>query len=199
MKLDDIAINKSFGKEDPVNAGVISDELCATSVGIYVRRVKYIDPATGNVFSFITNVTTDKIPPGAIAQLYRMRWDIEKVFDDVKNKINEQKAWATSETAKTIQAITICITINLMRNLERIIEENHEISYTAESERREARMSQIKKEVTKKGGVIPTLYESLLRQTQTSVKFIRWIRYSVWNESSDELALKELHEIYAKL
>ena len=199
MKLDDIAINKSFGKEDPVNAGVISDELCATSVGIYVRRVKYIDPATGNVFSFITNVTTDKIPPGAIAQLYRMRWDIEKVFDDVKNKINEQKAWATSETAKTIQAITICITINLMRNLERIIEENHEISYSAESERREGRMNKIKREVTKKGGVIPALYESLLRQTQTSVKFIRWIRYRVWNEASDEFALNELRVIYAKL
>ena len=57
------------------------------------------------------------IPPGLIAWLYQMRWDIEpersgdswpsspetcqqKSYDEVKNKFHEQKAWASSPTAK---------------------------------------------------------------------------------------------------
>ena len=34
------------------------------------------------------------------AGLYRWRWQIEKVFDCLKNKLNEKKSWAASPTAK---------------------------------------------------------------------------------------------------
>jgi len=44
------------------------------------------------------------IPPGLIARIYKMRWDIEKVYDEMKNKLDEQKAWASTPTAKTMQA-----------------------------------------------------------------------------------------------
>jgi len=33
-----------------------------------------------------------KLRPGLIAFLYKLRWDVEKVFDQLKNKLNEQKA-----------------------------------------------------------------------------------------------------------
>jgi hypothetical protein len=118
MKLDDLAIPLTYDRSSQINEGVTADALCGTSQGVSVRRVTYTDPATGKVFKFITSITTGDVPPGAIAQLYRMRWDIEKVFDDVKNKFKEQKAWATSEVAKTTQAELICITYNLTRRFE---------------------------------------------------------------------------------
>lgn len=199
MKLDEIAIPLKFDRNYPFNEGVEADELCATSQGISVRRITYTDPVTGKRFKFITNVTTLDVPPGAIAQLYRMRWDIEKIFDDVKNKLNEKKAWATSESAKTVQAEVISLTFNLMRIFEQIIAKEHNIINKAEDIRRAERMEEARTEAAKKGGRLPSLYEDLIRATQISVKFIRWIRYSVWEQDPDKAPLKELEDIYAKL
>lgn len=199
MKLDEIAVPLPFDRKSQINEGVIADELCATSQGMSVRRVTYCDPATGKVFKFITSLTTSEIPPGAIAQLYRMRWDIEKVFDDVKNKFREQKAWATSETAKTVQAKLICVTFNLARNFERNIEQSYGITNIAEDNRRAKRMADLKAEVVAQGKQLPLLYENFIRATQICSKFIRWIRYRVWGEGSDSAALTELQAIYAKL
>ena len=58
------------------------------------------------------------LAPGLIAQLYRMRWDIENVYDEVKNRLHEQKTRASSATAKTMQAQFICMTHHLMTLLE---------------------------------------------------------------------------------
>jgi hypothetical protein len=67
-----------FDKEDPVNAGVISDELAGYGPGVMMRRVTYKCPETGRKLVFLTSLTDSrKFPPGLIAQLYRMRWDIE--------------------------------------------------------------------------------------------------------------------------
>jgi len=33
-----------------------------------------------------------KIRPGVLAWLYKRRWDIEKTYDTVKNKMEESKA-----------------------------------------------------------------------------------------------------------
>ena len=65
-----------------------------------MRRIAYRDPATQEYDEFITSEMT--LAPGLIAQFYRMRWDIEKVYDEVKNRLHEQKAWASSATAKTM-------------------------------------------------------------------------------------------------
>lgn len=59
------------------------------------------DPVTGEQYKFITNIMDPA--PGVVARLYRMRRDIEKVFDSFKNKLNETKAWATSSEAKSIR------------------------------------------------------------------------------------------------
>ncbi|MHB1310037.1 MAG: transposase [Limisphaerales bacterium] len=42
-----------------------------------------------------------EVPPGVLAELYRRRWELEKVFDEVKNKLREQKAWASSQEVRT--------------------------------------------------------------------------------------------------
>jgi hypothetical protein len=62
--------------------------------GVMLRRVRYRDAVSGKIFTFMT--TELNLPPGIIAFLYKLRWDVEKVFDEKKSKLHEQKAWATS-------------------------------------------------------------------------------------------------------
>ena len=102
--------------DDPRNIGVLADENIGVFSGVMMRRVRYQDPETGKIFSFITNQFT--LPPGLIAFLYKLRWDIEKVFDEKKNKLQEKKAWATSAVARSQQALFVCIAHNLMILLE---------------------------------------------------------------------------------
>jgi IS4 transposase len=49
-----------------------------------IRKVVYIDPISGNQYSFITNVMD--LAPGLIAYIYKVRWDIEKTFQQFKPK-----------------------------------------------------------------------------------------------------------------
>ena len=97
-----------WDRDDPRNAGVCNDEIALSASGARVRRVSFVDAVSGVHYVFITNEMT--LPPGVIAELARRRWAIEKVFDQLKNKMAETKAWATTPTAKTMQAIFICIT-----------------------------------------------------------------------------------------
>ncbi len=101
-----------YDMNDPINAGVSRYELVGCSAGVAIHRVVYKCPLSGKTYSFVTNLT--HIPPGLIAYLYKTRWDIEKIFDQVKNKLAEKKAWATSFTAKNMQAQFICLAHNLM-------------------------------------------------------------------------------------
>ena len=44
------------------------------------------------------------LPPGDLNQVRRLRWNIEKAYDQQEQKLDERKAWTTSETGKRIQA-----------------------------------------------------------------------------------------------
>ena len=67
------------------------------------------------------------LPPGIIAFLYKLRWDIEKMFDQSKNKFHEKKAWAKSKNSKKQQAHFITIAHNLCILLERILQDEEGI------------------------------------------------------------------------
>ena len=54
MKLTIVGIHL-FDRDDPINQGVISDEIVSTSVGVTVRRVVYQDPETGITYNYLTN------------------------------------------------------------------------------------------------------------------------------------------------
>ena len=86
----------AYDPADPVNRGVEADEMAGYTCA-YMRRIVYRDPASGELFVFLT--TEDSLRPGVIALLYLLRWKIEKVFDGFKNKLHQQKAWAHGETA----------------------------------------------------------------------------------------------------
>jgi hypothetical protein len=189
-----------FDRSDPINAGVLGDYLWAGSTrGMTMRLVHYKDPVTGKEFHFLTSLMDKEIPPGVIAHLYRMRWDIEKVFDDVKNKLHETKAWASTPEAKSIQATFICITHNLIRCFEERIALNYKVSNVAELKRKAKRLEKIQLKFKKQGKEIPVLFEMLQRVTQCSVKFIRWIRYSVFDQPCPRTALNSLRYQYDRL
>ena len=159
-----------------------------------MHRIVYKCPISGDIYHFVTSLST--IPPGLIAYLYRTRWDIEKIFDQVKNKLAEKKAWATSDIAKEMQANFVCIAHNLMLILEGCIEKEG-ISNEIENNRRNERL---KKVLANSKAVNKTLPDFLIqpkRATQRSVKFIRWLRNHLFMNTSWREALGPLQRIYA--
>ena len=97
MVFDWIA-DRPVDPHDPRSRGVTADRAVVTREGHRMRIIHCTDPASGQEYRFLTN--EPDLPPGLIAELYRRRWDVEKVFDELKNKLGEKKAWGTGLTAK---------------------------------------------------------------------------------------------------
>ena len=189
-----ILADLDYDTTDPVNAGVQSYQLVGCSAGMSIYRVIYECPVSGKTYYFITNLSN--VSPGLIAYLYKTRWDIEKIFDEVKNKLVEKKAWATSVTAKSMQAEFVCLTHNLMLIFEDRLKKEG-IDNTIENKRRKKRLeialtlAQVKKEA------LPIFLTTPKRPTQRSVKFIRWLRNNLFMNTSWRDAMVSLERIYA--
>jgi hypothetical protein len=68
--------------------------------------------------------------------LYKHRWDIEKIFHELKSKMNERKSWASSKESKKSHAIFECLTHNLLLLLfEKHIEKTEVIRDKAEEKK----------------------------------------------------------------
>jgi len=183
--------NRPFDREDPRNAGVISDEQVGpgAGTGAMLRRITYLDPVTETRYVYITTEMT--LPPGILALIYKQRWDIEKVFDEFKSKLNEEKSWASSETAKTMQGQFLCLTHNLMVLLEEDLLTGEGIDNDKERARKEKR----KTEALERGAnYVATL---LQRFTVRSLKYIRWLRNFIYREVPWRLAVARLRTVYA--
>lgn len=183
-----------YDKKDPVNAGVLSYQLVGCSAGVTMHRVVYKCPISGDIYRFVTSL--GKIPPGIIAYLYKTRWDIEKIFDQVKNKLAEKKAWATSDTAKKMQAQFVCIAHNLMLILEGCLEEEG-IGNEIENNRRNKRLEKVLASSKINNEKLPAFLMQPKRATQRSVKFIRWLRNHLYINASWRESLGPLQRIYA--
>ena len=142
---------------------------------------------------------TDPRNQGVIAHLYRLRWYIEKVFDELKNKVGETKAWASSATAKAMQANFLCLWHNLMLLCEAELEREHGIRNEAELARRAKRLQEEAERLGKEGHVLPVLIETFQRLTQRSVKFVRWLRVQLFGAPQDRLNISLLRLLYAVL
>jgi hypothetical protein len=147
----------------------------------------------------LTNLNdTKKYPPGLIAQLYRMRWDIEKVFDVFKNKFGEIKAWAKSKYAKEMQAIFITLAHNLVTRLESEIQIESGLKNETNEKRQQKRLSEAQEKVVEQGERLPKLYEDWQRIKQTGVTFIRWLRGQIFATTSWLESLALLRQTYEK-
>jgi hypothetical protein len=181
---------KPFDAGDVRNAGVIADELVGPgSGGHMLRRITYIDPLEGTRYTYITTQMT--LPPGLLVLLYKQRWDIEKVFDELKSKLYEMKSWASSPVAKSMHAQFLCLVHNLMVFLEEEIVGREGVDNARERNRKDERM---KRAQENGANFIAT---ALQRFTVRSLKFIRWLRNFVYREALWHHALKRLSQIYA--
>lgn len=180
-KAEVVGLNQ-WDQNDHRNAGILTDELVGVFCGIMLRRVRYRDPTSGTEYSFMTNEMT--LPPGLIAFLYKLRWDIEKVFDEKKNKLQERKAWATSLTARCQQAHFVCLAHNLLVIFERCLEDDEDIRDTKLDEKRKRR-NELAQAIAKERGTQPNpLVLNCTRKTQRSLQFIRWLRHCLFSQTS---------------
>lgn len=182
--------------EDNRNAGVLKDEEVISVTGVRLRRIVYEDPVTGKIYRFLTNEMT--LLPGLIAFLYKLRWDIEKVFDELKNKFDERKAWGKTEDAKKQQALFMTIAHNLTLMLERKLEnEEGIIDEKVRCKKRKRKMEEVKK-AKASGRKISPLVVGMERATQRSLQFIRWLRSTLLHQTPWPRAIEKLRPLMLK-
>ena len=186
-----------WNQADARNNGVTEDRRVTTREGHLLRIVHYTDPATGQQFEFLTNEMD--LPPGVIVELYRRRWEAEKVFDEIKNKLHEKKAWATSLAAKEAQAQLITITHNLLLRYEQMLATQHGVTNQAEDHRRTRRSEAAAEKCAAAGQPLSALVLGARQATQRSVKFVRWLRQSLRDHAAEALAVLRLKALYATL
>jgi hypothetical protein len=188
---------RALDRSDPRNHGVEEDLLVRMSDGQMMRIIRYVEPLTGKVYEFLTNEMD--LPAAVVVELYRRRWDVEKVFDQLKNKVTERKAWATSLEAKETQGHLTALTQNLLLIYEQRIKEKHGVNNEAEDQRRSRRVETLIKEAQINGRSVSTLLLGLRKATQRSVKFIRWLRQAMRESLAEAAALPRLALLYASL
>lgn len=185
-----------FDREDTVNAGVLTDQYASTETGeTMIRYIRYKCPRTQNEYEFITNHM--KIRPGVLAWLYMRRWDIEKTYDTFKNKLEEKKAWASSDVAKTMQAQFLCLAHNLMVSMEDLINTTLEVDNHKETQRCQKRHRQDRQACMKNGTHRSELYYNSSKRSQLTLKFIRWLRHHLRKGSLFCEAISSLKLVYA--
>jgi hypothetical protein len=75
---DELEINHEIG----LNHGITSDKNIIVNNQSMLRRIVCVDPQIGKGHILITFQLT--ISPDLVMQLYRLPWDIKKVFDEFK-------------------------------------------------------------------------------------------------------------------
>jgi hypothetical protein len=121
------------------------------------------------------------------------------MFDEFKNKLGETKAWATSATAKAMQAHFVCMAHNLMVLCEARIEREHGVRNEAEKKRRAERLEKERQRLAKTNRVIPAFVCACQRLTVRSVKFIRWLCVELFTPLRQQPNIDALRQLYATL
>ena len=112
-----------FDRKDPRNAGVTGCYLLSFAGLGMAWLIEYTDPESATEYKFITTAT--QLQPGEIAWLYFCRWRIEKSFDTFESDLEEDKAWATGNTAQLQQAHFICMACNFLRYVAQMLDIHH--------------------------------------------------------------------------
>jgi hypothetical protein len=187
----------AWDRTDPRNGGVMEDMRVKTRQGHALRLICYVDSLTGKVYEFLTNEPDS--PPGMLVELYRWRWDIEKVFDVLKNKWGETKAWGTSLGSRTTQAQFLMLTHNRLRLYEQALEARHSVANHGEDRHWQQRLKSRMAAVAKAGKSLSTLRRQAGRATQYRVKFLRCLRAAIRNQLAEATAGLRLKTLYATL
>jgi Transposase DDE domain len=186
-----------FDPDSEYNEGVLSDETVLSAHGVVLRRIVYYDCVDDLEYTYLTSNL--KLPPGLLVLLYKRRWDIEKVFDENKNRFQESKAWAKSPTAKLVQAHLICVTHNLCLLMEERLDTKEQIRNEPEIVRRAQRQAVLAAKLALKQQKLPFIYRVVDRLTQRGVKLLRWIRNHLYAARHWDIAIGMLRNAYTRL
>jgi hypothetical protein len=186
---------RPFDHTNPANALVISDETIYfnNTPGVW-RRITAKCPDSDEIYITLTNQMT--LSPGALNQCRRMRWIIEKAFDQQEQKLDEPKAWSTSEAGKRIQAIAMSIAHNLLRlfTSKLKIEEGIEDSKVIKAWEKD--LTKRAEKARAAGRHLPEkLYQALYRPTEVSLQFIRWLRVGLTRPTCYRLSIERLRPL----
>jgi IS4 transposase len=180
-------------RSEPRNQGVVSDHLVGTSNGVQLRRIVYINPEDGVTYTYLTNDFT--LPAYLIVLLYKHRWDIEKIFNQLKSKMKERKSWASSPAAKKSHALFECLAHNLLLLFEKHIEQTEGLRDEVEVKKQAGRIKPLT------GTIVPVLRNfinsALTRATQRTQRFIRWVRVRLYLDAPWSESLARLRELWA--
>ena len=178
--------------EDERNNGIISDNLVGNGNGAMLRRIVYQNPRDGKIHTYITNEM--QLPAWAVALLYKHRWDIEKVFDQFKNKMEEKKSWASDPIAKKSHALFECLAHNLSLIFEVLIKEQEGLSDEVETVKNKGRQAtRTNREGQRLGPKSNFINEVVQRASQRTLRYLRWLRNwlyieAPWSHALDRLA-----------
>ena len=105
------------------NAGVKCDQaIVLTGVNTAddypqpLRRIKFLDIATGMMFNFLTNNFT--VPAKTVADLYRYRWQVELFFKWIKQHLRIKSFFGTTENAVKSQiwiAVSVYVLVAIIK------------------------------------------------------------------------------------
>lgn len=162
--------------------------------GLKVRSCKVLED-----LPFVTLTNEMTLPPGVLNQVRRLRWNIEKIFNQHERKLEETKAWSANDTGKRIQAIAICIAHNLLRLFGAKLQREEAIVDTKLIRAWHQRLAERAKMAAQAGRDLPLkLYQDLYRPTEVSLQFIRWLRSMLARATCYRQALALLRPLMEK-
>ena len=97
----------------------------------HLRRVKYRDLDTGNLYEFLTNNLA--LPALTIAQLYRQRWQVEIFFKCIKQHLRIKAFYGTTQNAVAVQVWTAIATYCLLAIARRHFALDHDMHQIAQT------------------------------------------------------------------
>ena len=189
----------TWDQNDRRNLGVISDERVRFAGPGEFRRVVYQDPESGEVFEFLT--TEFHLPPGIIAHLYRLRWDIEKFFDVCENLLGEKRAWATGPVAAQVQNEFLVLVHNLMLLLSARLDTQEGIRDQKVEKKYAAALKERSKRALLNSRTVSPWVGALRRITRWSSQFTRWLQDALihgWHWQLGVLKLRPLMAAYLR-
>lgn len=185
--------------KDKRNEGVLADERVRFDQPGEYRRVRYQDPETGEIHEFLT--TEFHLPPGLIAQLYRLRWDIEKFFDVCENLLAENRAWGTGPVPAQVQNEFLVLVHNLLLLLSARLESEEGIRDEKVERKFESALKLRAAAARAKGRRVSRWVGLLRRITRWSGQFTRWLQDALihdWEWRSGIGKLKPLMQAYLR-
>jgi hypothetical protein len=188
-----------WDEKDRRNQGVLSDERVRFGEPGEFRRIGYRDPETLEVHEFLT--TEFHLAPGIIAQLYRLRWDIEKFFDVCENLLAENRAWGSGPVAAQVQNEFLVLVHNLFLLFSGRLETQEGIRDEKVERKYEAALLLRKKTASAKGCTVSPWVSALRQITRWSSQFTRWMQDAIlhnWDWSRGIQKLKPLMQAYLR-